>query len=66
MLETSWGIDLPLNELFLEPIAGNLTEILKHQGSNSTNEYMKSRKGERESTKRDEIKQVRAHLASAS
>ena len=35
VLETSWGIDLPLDKLFLKPIAGNLTQILA-SGSGGT------------------------------
>ena len=41
VLETSGGIDLPLHELFLEPIAGNLTQILKHTSSSSSNKIPK-------------------------
>lgn len=29
VFETGWRIDLPLNQLFLKPIASNLTQSLK-------------------------------------
>jgi hypothetical protein len=47
VFETSWGINLPLDEFFLEPIASDLTEILKIEyGIEERNKRIEERKSE--------------------
>lgn len=73
VLETGGGIDLPLHELFLEPIAGNLAQILNpkpHQNQKLKRTQKEREKGIEEREREIRLREVcmlgLAYLASGS